>query len=216
MVITRHCLVVFALFLVQGLAYQSSEDDLAAYHTDHSPSLSLLIVDPEAPPPEEPVGGEPGPGAQPKSTSLSLRFPTEAKVNGEVFLSAKLTDEDGVAVKEAVVDFYVNTTFGEVKVGSAITDEEGVAVMKVIRRLEGTIAVRAEHVLTGGQTGGKEVRYITIARAHVAESNPLYWAFPVTQVLVAIVVGSVFSVYAFVLYQVGQISRSSSRSRTNS
>ncbi|MFQ6134921.1 MAG: DOMON domain-containing protein [Nitrososphaerales archaeon] len=202
------------------LAYQKSVDDMAEYHTDHSTPLTLWIEDPEAAPPQEPGAEEPGQQVQPKSTSLSLSLPAEAMANGELYLSAKLIDEDGAAVENSVVDFYVNTTFGEVKVGSAVTDKDGVAIMNIIRKIDGTLAVRAEyaggsHAGKGSHIGSSEVGYITVSGAHVVESDPLYWVFNVTQGIIAIVMGSVFSVFAYVLYQVGRISRSSSTNRKN-
>ncbi len=197
------------------LAYQKSTDDLVAYHSDHSTSLTLMIEDPNAAPSQLPGDEEPAQQEEPKVTSLVLGLPAEALANGELFLSATLIDEDGVAVENAVIDFYVNTTFGEVKVGSSVTDKDGAALVSIIRKIDGVLAVRAEFAGHSSQEGGgrllgsSEIGNVAISGARVTESDPLYWAFPVTQGIIAIVLGSVFSVYAYALYQIRQISKSS-------
>lgn len=188
------------------LAYQISDDDIKKYHTDHSRSLSLVIQDPDLIPEEDPNNGGAGEQIEPKSTSIRIDLPNEGAFD-EVSFSAKLTDEDGVVVINSVVDFYVNTTFGEVKVGSAITNEEGIALMNITRKIDGVISVRAEFVGDNGLLQSSDVGNIVVSGAHVEEDNPIWWVFDATKGIIVIVFASVYSVYAFAVYQIIRISK---------
>ncbi len=187
------------------LAYEKSAKDLTTYHTARSNRLTLLIESPEAASSEKPGDKAPKQEVKLKSTSLDLSLPIEPMANGKVPISTKIIDEDGVAVTNSMVNFYVNTTFGEVKVGSSITNKDGVAKMNITRKIDGVLAVRAEYTGDDGYNASSKVGYVVIRGAHVIESDPIYWVFNFTQSIIAIVLGSVFSVYAFVLYQVSKI-----------
>lgn len=184
------------------LAYQISDDDIKMYHTDHSISLSLNIQDPDSIP-DEGLGEQ----VEPKSTSLKIDLPNEGALNDKVSFSAKLIDEDGVIVVNSIVDFYVNTTFGEVKVGSALTDEEGIALMSITRKIDGAISVRAEFVGDNGLLQSSDLGNIVVSGAHVEEDNPIWWVFDATKVVIVLVFASVYSVYAFAIYQIRRISK---------
>ena len=188
------------------LAYQKSDDDLKKYHTDHSNSLNLIIADLEEAPSENPNNGGPDEQVNPKSTTLGIDIPNEGIVDGEIFFSAKLIDEDNVTVVNSVVNFYVNTTLGEVMVGSAITDDEGIASMSITRKIGGVLSVRAEFIGENGFLQSSDIGNIVVSGAHVLEEDPIWWVFDATKGIIVIVFGSVYSVYAFALYQISKLS----------
>ncbi|OHE55777.1 MAG: hypothetical protein A3K61_06635 [Thaumarchaeota archaeon RBG_16_49_8] len=188
------------------LAYNKSEKDLTTYHTARSQRLSLQIEDPNATTVPGAGSNVTKPEAKQKATSLKLNLPLESMADGRVPISAKVVDQNGTAVSSSVVNFYVNTTFGEVKVGSAITNRDGTASINITRKIDGILAVRAEYLGDTGYNASGKVGYISVRAAHVTQSNQLWWVFDFTQIIIVTVIGSVFSVYAFVLYQVRKIS----------
>lgn len=186
------------------LAYHISDDGLKKYHTDHSTSLTLIVEDPDAITPDVPNNG--GEQVKPKSTQLSIDIPNEGIVDDEVLFTAKLIDEDNVVVVNSAVNFYVNTTLGEVMVGSSITDEEGIALMSITRKIDGALSVRAEFAGEKGLLQSDDSGNIVVSGAHVIEPPELPYVFDAVKVIIVIVFGSVFSVYATAIYQIIKIS----------
>ena len=188
------------------LGYHKTADDFKTYHSDHSASLTLTIQNPKDVSPKDDVPKEP-----PKPTSLKLSFHTVNVTTGDnLHLSAKLTDLKGVSMAKAVIVFYVNSTFGDVKVGSNVSDSNGVANILFIHRINGTLAIKSEYLGDETHSPSTDTGYLNVFHVQSKENDPLFWVFDFTKGIIVLVIGSVWTVYAFVLYQIGGIAKNSS------
>ncbi|MDO8750525.1 MAG: hypothetical protein Q7K03_05220 [Dehalococcoidia bacterium] len=81
------------------------------------------------------------------ATALELRLPPEGTVGQEMTLSARLTNETGVAVVGAEVVFLRAVRFmnvgSDLELGRTVTDEQGTATLSVVHRGEGEMMVTA-------------------------------------------------------------------------
>jgi len=188
------------------LGYHKTADDLKTYHSDHSASLTLTIQNPKDVLPEDGAPKEP-----PKPTSLKLDLHTEDATTGDLHLSAKLTDEKGVSLAKSIIVFSVNSTFGDVKVGSALSDAEGVATLLFAHGLNGTLAITSEYLGDERYSKSSDVGYINVIHTKSEENDPFFWVFDFTRGIIVVVIGSVFTVYAFVIYQIGGIAKNSNK-----
>ena len=87
-------------------------------------------------------------GAQgPDATALELRLPPEGTVGQEMTVSARLTNETGVAVAGAEVAFRWAVKFmnvgSDLELGRTVTDEQGTATLSVVHRGEGEMMITA-------------------------------------------------------------------------
>lgn len=79
------------------------------------------------------------------STSLELVSPLEGSVGQEMVLTARLTNQEGLAVEGAEVIFLRDAPFlnasTELEIGRAVTDSQGLATLSFIPRSEGELLI---------------------------------------------------------------------------
>jgi len=157
------------------------------------------------------VTGSVGPGDSAAAASI-LTLQAEASNDGEtVTLSALLTDQDGNPIAGAQVDFVAQAPFGDLPAGGVTTNADGRATLTYdLRgaRLDSWAASYVGDSLFGSTSAEAQANLAPIWTSPRPPGS-LITSYPplVPTLIVAAVVGSVWSVFAYAAYQLVVIRR---------
>jgi len=143
------------------------------------------------------------------STEISLSAPPRVDVDEEFMLAASLHEHAiPLALRELV--FLRKTTFGELELARAATDSSGFASVTGSLPSPGTYVFAV--AFAGEGTLRSSVVTSTVIVVGPPPPMPDFLAFVSAGIVVAVVVGSVWGCYAFVLTQLWEIRREGRRS----
>lgn len=150
-----------------------------------------------------------GAGASDGSTTLSLSAPNQVDVQKQFALTAVLL-EHTVPLPDQELVFSRETTFGAIEVGRALTDSIGTATVTVSLPSSGTYVFTV--AFAGNVTLRSSLSTSTVVAAGPAPPAPDFLPLLAIGVVAAVVVGSVWGCYAFVLTQLWEIRKDGGRS----
>mgnify|MGYP001617085338 CR=1 FL=1 len=111
-------------------------------------------------------------------------------------ISAHLQDDGGEPVVDAVVSFERETTFGWLSLGDRATNSDGNAFLSYVPETPGTYSVRARYDGGPNLLASAAVSSVTVPGPSTEAPFPTDTAIAF---VVAIIVGSIWGAYAFVL-----------------
>lgn len=142
-------------------------------------------------------------------TEISLSAPPRVDVDGAFVLSAFLNEHSTPLAQRELV-FLRKTTFGELEIARATTDSFGLAAATVSLPSPGTYVFAV--AFAGEGTLRSSVVTATVIVVGPPPPMPDFLAFLSVGAVAAVVVGSVWGCYAFVLTQLWEIRREGRRS----
>lgn len=149
-------------------------------------------------------------------TELTLELPPEAGVGDSVAIDAYLRDQEGNPIPDQPVVFYTETaflnTYDNTVIGRVTTDENGRARLQYTLRSSGETKLTARFEGNAQWSGAKAKGSFTVSPGPQLYQEEVPFRVPgVNVALMAIILGTVWSIYLGVMILLLMVSRAGTR-----